>query len=139
MTVNLSTLLDRVRSHVSEISRDNMDDVAMYRELQKASFFIEKVKMPAVIDSDLETPIVCLAAYYAHVNYTLLNARQLGTIDESVIIRQRELKRIAKSMLHTISFFRFNDDLDIDDARYERMRGIGFAPTRSILDDRNYP
>lgn len=138
MTVNLSTLLFRVRSMVSEISIVNMDDLAMFREIQKASYFCEKIKMSTVTDTELETPIVCLAAYYSHVNYTLLNARQLGTIDESVIIRQNELKRIARAMLQTISETEIDDDLNIDKSRYEKVGGIAFTLTAGTLDEQSF-
>lgn len=138
MTVNLSTLLFRVRSMVSEISVTNMDDLVMYREIQKASYFCEKIKISTVTDAELETPIVCLAAYYSHVNYTLLNARQLGTIDETVIIRQHELKRIARAMLQTISETEIDQDLNIDKTRYEQVGGIGFRLTTGALSDTTF-
>lgn len=138
MAVNLSTLLFRVRSMVSEISVANMDDLAMFREIQKASYFIEKIKSSTVTDTELETPIVCLAAYYSHVNYTLLNARQLGTIDETVIIRQAELKRIARAMLQAISELEITEDLTIDKSRYERVGGIGFKTTTGVLNEQSF-
>jgi hypothetical protein len=123
---------------VSEISVANMDDLAMFREIQKASYFIEKIKSSTVTDTELETPIVCLSAYYSHVNYTLLNARQLGTIDETVIIRQAELKRIARAMLQAISELEITEDLTIDKSRYERVGGIGFATTNGVLDETTF-
>jgi hypothetical protein len=135
MTVNLSSLLFRVRATVADISVANMDDLAMYREIQKADRFIERVKRSTVADADLEIPIVCLAAYYAHANYTLLNVRQLGTIDEAALIRQNDLKKIAKAQVFLISDTDINEDLGIDDARYQKMRGIGFAPTTGIMSD----
>jgi len=138
MTVNLSTLLFRVRSMVAEISVDNMDDLTMYKEIQKASYFVESIKLSTVTDDNLETPIVCLAAYYAHTNYTLLNARQLGTIDEHFILRQRELKRIARAMLQLISNVDLTEDLAINDVRYEKLGGIGFALTNGVMNDYRY-
>lgn len=138
MTVNLSTLLFRVRAAVAEISVDNMDDLTMYRELQKANTFVESIKLSTVSDADLETPIVCLAAYYAHTNYTLLNARQLGTIDEHFILRQRELKKIARAMLLLISNVHITEDLAIDESKYEKIGGIGFALTNGVLNDSRY-
>ena len=138
MTVNLSTLLFRVRSMVAEISVDNMDDLTMYKEIQKASYFVNGIKLSTVSDANLETPIVCLAAYYAHTNYTLLNARQLGTIDEHFILRQRELKRIARAMLQLVSNVDIDVDLNINDTRYEKIGGIGFATTYGVLNDYRY-
>ena len=123
---------------VAEISVDNMDDLTMYKELQKASYFVEGIKLSTVSDTDLETPIICLAAYYAHTNYTLLNARQLGTIDEHFILRQRELKRIARGMLQLVSNVDIDADLNINDTRYERVGGIGFATTNGVLNDYRY-
>jgi hypothetical protein len=120
---------------VAEISVDNMDDLTMYKELQKASYFVERIKLSTVSDADLETPIVCLAAYYAHTNYTLLNARQLGTIDEHFILRQRELKRIARTMLQLVSNVDIDEDLNINDTRYEKIGGIGFAVTPGVMYD----
>lgn len=135
MAVNLSTLIFRVRSMVAEISVDNMDDLTMYKEIQKAAYFIDGIKLSTVTDEQLETPITCLAAYYAHTNYTLLNARQLGTIDEHFILRQHELKRIARAMLQLISNVDINADLNINDIRYEKLGGIGFATTNGVMND----
>jgi hypothetical protein len=127
-----------VRAAVAEISVDNMDDLAMYREIQKAAYFVEGIKLSTVTDENLETPIVCLAAYYSHVNYTLLNARQLGTIDESYIIRQHELKRIARAMLLLISNVHITNDLAVDETKYEKIGGIGFALTNGVMNDQRY-
>lgn len=138
MTVNLSTLLFRVRSMVAEIDVKNIDDLEMYRELQKAYYFVEKIKNSTVTDADLEIPIICLAAYYSHVNYTVLNARQLGTIDETVLIRQAELKKIARAMLQTISENEITEDLAIDKERYERIGGFAYSRTKSVLDDTTF-
>lgn len=138
MTVDLPSLIFRVRATVAEISVENMDDLTMYREIQKASFYIEKIKDATVVDADLETPIVCLAAYYSHVNYTLLNARRLGTIDESYLLRQLELKRIAKAMLLQITSLPLTDDLAVDETKYEKIGGIGFALTNGVLNDTNW-
>lgn len=138
MTVNLSALLFRVRSMVAEIDIRNMDDLEMFREVQKAYYFIEKIKSSTVTDTDLEVPIICLAAYYSHVNYTLLNARQIGTIDETVIIRQQELKKIARAMLQTITENVIAEDLSIDNSRYAEVGGIGFSLTRGVLDDTRF-
>jgi hypothetical protein len=123
---------------VSEITVANMDDLAMFREIQKASFFVEKIRQSTVTDTEVETPIVCLAAYYSHVNYTLLNARQLGTIDETVIIRQGELKRIAHAMLEAVSSCQITEDLSIDDDRYEKVGGIGFSLTTGALNEQSF-
>ena len=138
MTVDLPSLIFRVRASVAEISVDNMDDLSMYREIQKASFYIDKIKDATVTDTDIETPIVCLAAYYCHVNYTLLNARRLGTIDESYLLRQHELKRIAKAMLLQITSLPLTDDLAVDETKYEKIGGIGFALTNGVLNDTNW-
>jgi hypothetical protein len=135
MAVSLPPLLFRVRSSVAEISVANMDDLAMYREIVKASDYINAIKMSTKLDAELETPIVCLAAYYCHVNYTLLNVRQIGTIDEAALIRQKELKRIARAMLMTVTEVDIDNDLAINDARYEKMGGIGFALTNGALND----
>jgi hypothetical protein len=135
MTVNLSSLLFRVRATVADISVANMDDLAMYREIQKADRFIERVKRSTVADIDLEIPIVCLSAYYAHATFTLLNARQLGTIDEAALVHQNDLKKIAKAQIYLISDTDINDDLGVDDARYQKMRGIGFALSPGIMYD----
>jgi len=123
---------------VSEITVANMDDLAMFREIQKASFFVEQIRDTTVTDTEVETPIICLAAYYSHVNYTLVNARQLGTIDETVIIRQGELKKIAHAMLEAISSCQITEDLSIDDDRYERVGGIGFSRTKGVLDETSF-
>lgn len=135
MTVSLPNLLFRVRSSVAEISVDNMDDLTMYRELEKANDYVNQIKCADATDVELETPIVCLAAYYSHVTYTLLNARQLGTIDEGVVIRGRELKRIAKAMLLTITDQSLDDNLAIDNSHYQKIGGIGFKTTNGILND----
>jgi len=123
---------------VAEIDIRNMDDLEMFREVQKAYYFIEKIKSSTVTDTDLEVPIICLAAYYSHVNYTLLNARQIGTIDETVIIRQQELKKIARAMLQTITENVIAEDLSIDNSRYAEVGGIGFSLTRGVLDDTRF-
>lgn len=138
MTVLLPPLLFRVRSSVAEISIENMDDLTMYRELIKANVYVNAIKKAAATDEQLETPIVCLAAYYAHVTYTLLNSRQLGTIDEGVIIRGRELKRIARAMLLTITDQALDDNLVIDNTRYQKLGGIAFATTNGILNDKTW-
>jgi hypothetical protein len=135
MTVSLPSLLFRVRSTVAEISTANMDDLTMFREVQKAQNFVNHIKLTTAPDGEVETAIVCLAAYYSHVNYTLLNARQLGTIDESVLIRQNELRRIARAMLQTISSVQIAPDLSVDDSRFREMGGIGFEPTHGVLND----
>lgn len=138
MTVDLPSLIFRVRASVAEISVDNMDDLTMYREIQKASFYVEKIKNTTVTNTDLETPIVCLSAYLCHVNYTLLNARQLGTTDESTILRQRELKKIARAMLLQITNMPLDENLSVDDSVYQRIGGIGFALTNGVLNDPRY-
>lgn len=138
MTVNLSTLIFRVRATVNEISVVQLDDLAVYRELQKAQQFVNEIKKSTVTDTQTEIPLVCLAAYYSHVTYTLLNARQLGTIDETVLIRQNELKRIARAMLYTINAVDITDDLCIDDKRYQIVGGLAFARTLGVMDDRTF-
>jgi len=135
MAVNLSTLLFRVRASVSDISVANMDDLAMYRELQKANNFVQAVKRSTVTDIDLEIPLICLAAYYAHATYTLLNARQQGTIDESALLRDNNLRRIAQVQLELISSVSLDENLNVDAARYERIRGLAFALSPGVMYD----
>jgi len=139
MTVNLSTLLFRVRASVAEIPVATIDDLAMYRELEKANKFIEAIKRAGVVDADLEIPIICLSAYYSHVNYGLLSARQLGTIDEltmrTQIERQANLKRIAKAQISLISDVELTDELTIADERYAKVGAIAFALSPTVMSD----
>lgn len=135
MAVNLSTLLFRLRANVADISVANMDDLAMFRELQKADVFVQSIKKSTVIDADLEIPTICLAAYYCHSVYTLLNARQVGTIDESALVRDRDLRRIARAQLQVIAKVDLTEDLMINDVRYEKIGGIGFACSPGVMYD----
>lgn len=135
MTISLPSLLSRVRSSVAEITVDNMDDLTMYRSVQKANTYITSLKRDDATDDDTATAIVCLSAYYAHTTYTLLNARQLGTIDESVVIRGQELKKIARATLLVVSKAKLDANLAVDDKRYQQLGGIGFAITESALAD----
>lgn len=138
MTVNLSTLLFRVRASVSDISVANMDDLAMYQEMRKAYAFVVNIKRTTVTDSDLEIPIICLAAYYSHATFTLLNARQQGTIDESALLRDSDLRRIARAQLQLISDLELTEDLTIDKSRYEKVGGVGFRCSPGVMYDTTY-
>ena len=133
MTTPLSLLLSRVRSSVAEITVDNMDDLTMFRDLQKAATYVAELTDSNATSDEIDTAVVCLGAYYAHQTYTLLSARQLGTIDEGVIIRSKELKNVARAMLTMVSGERIDSSLIVDQERYARLGGIAFATAPTIL------
>ena len=59
----LPILLARVRSSLAEITVDNMDDLTMYRELQKASVYIASIQETNAVPAEVDSAMVCLAAY----------------------------------------------------------------------------
>ena len=88
MAISLPSLIFRVRSSVSDIPLNMLDDLVVMRELMKAKDYVDKIKQSTATDAQITVPLICLAAYYCHVNYVSIAARKLGDVPDSMYVSQ---------------------------------------------------
>ncbi len=149
MTINLSSLVLDVRDELSDIPEEYLSDRQVFKNLDKAKFFVYAVKTAnyGVATSDksdaelaeeelyIEKCVVALAVYYAYINWTSTAERALGEMPQSAYIKLASLRKIALGFIQMISDTPLNDDLTINEKAFSHASGIASGLSTSIIGD----
>ena len=135
MAIDLPSLIFDVRGNLSDIPVDYTSDSQLYSDLKAARDFVSMVACPDVTEDKLTICIVRLATYYSYVNYTSLAERNLGTVPNvATSVRVNSLRTIAVSFLQQVACVPLSDDLTLDTTKMERIAGLAFTVTKSVLE-----
>lgn len=138
MAISSSSLISRVRVALADVPTDMLDDIQVYRDIERANAFVTAILRESVTETLQEHAIINLAAYYSYVNYTSLAERQLGNVPQTAIIRLDALKQIARAFLELVSSIPITADLVPNDEVLRGLKSIGYTLLYSTQEMSDY-
>ena len=138
MAISLPSLISRVRVALADVPTDMMDDIQVYRDIQRADDFIDEMIRSGTTETMQEHTIVNLAAYYSYINYTSLAERQLGNVPAAAYLRIAALKEIALAFLRLISDVPLTDNLVPDWVQLRKLKTMAYSTLSSSLEMSDY-
>lgn len=135
MAIELSSLILRVRSILSDVPVEYDADEIVFNDIGRASSFVDIIVIDGVDEGYLAQAIVAVAAYYNYVTYTSLAERQLGELPPTSLVRIRALRSIARNFLLPISQYPLDEELNIDTKVLSKHYVCGFGLTKTLIDE----
>lgn len=137
MTINLNSLVPRVRSTLSDVPDEFITDEQILIEIEKSHAYCDQVVNDDTTDLYLSKCIEVVATYYSYINYTTLSERQLGTLPPTSKIRLDALRTVAVGFLQLVSKYPLNEDLtiDLESMHDSKCANISMFPTVLEYDD----
>lgn len=135
MAISLNSLIQDVRTTLSDVPDEFLSNDQIYVELDKANVFCDEILISTTTDAFREKCVFALATYYAYINYTTLAERQLGTLPPTSKIRLDALRNVALSFLQLKSEYPLSDNLTLDMDSFKQTNSGAIVLCSTVLEE----